>query len=75
METFCGKLFEGERLLAHSIKGQKNHDRSGYFTLPPRCTIDLRAQHKLVYDDGDTEDINITRLSQFTGDVDFEAAM
>ena len=76
MQQFQGKLFEGDRLLAESITGYLEEPDSprastGYFTLPGMCSINERAPHRLVLQDGRSEDIRITRLSHFTGDVDF----
>ena len=76
MQQFQGKLFEGERLLAESITGYLEEADSprantGYFTLPGMCSINERAPHRLVLQDGRSEGIRITRLSHFTGDVDF----
>lgn len=76
MQQFQGKLFEGDRLLAESITGFLEETApprppTGYFTLPGMCSINEHAPHRLVLVDGSTQDIRITRLSHFTGDVDF----
>jgi hypothetical protein len=76
MATVQGSLHESEKALFEiSVTLQdQTSGVSGSFRLPVQCAIDLHAPHTLVLADGRSVPITITRLSHFSGDVEFREA-
>ncbi len=74
MPSIQATLREEERELASSLPvtlSQASDPLSGSFTLPVRCSINLHVPHSLLLPDGRAVPITITRLSHFSGDVEF----
>jgi hypothetical protein len=75
MESIQASLREGDKVLATVAVNLTKAKESiaGSFTLP-RCSINMGVRHQLDFADGRSIPIAITRLSHFSGDVEFVQA-